>query len=158
MQTAWNALLAHTLTWSDCIPCAAGTYTNVTGSDEASDCILCLAGKFTHLTGSDGANDCVTCARGKYSEVPGADECLACTDCTDTPGSVETNPCTASHDTFCSAWQCTSEGLCAFDVRKGEQTLIWCPPSHDTVCAQQWQHTMLILNSISTWRAAVYIR
>jgi hypothetical protein len=42
---------------------------------------------------------------------------------------------------------CTSEGLCASDVRKGEQTLIWSPPSHDTVCAQQWQHAMLILNS-----------
>jgi hypothetical protein len=54
---------------TDCIDCAGGKYTDVTGSDEASDCIDCAGGKYLDVLGSDDAADCIGCVLGKYIDV-----------------------------------------------------------------------------------------
>eukprot|EP01045_Picozoa_sp_COSAG04_P063225 COSAG04_NODE_33446_length_148_cov_1086.918367_1_plen_35_part_10 len=35
------------MTEADCTACVAGTYVEVTGSDEEADCILCGVGKYS---------------------------------------------------------------------------------------------------------------
>lgn len=61
--------------WSDCMPCAAGSYGPTAG---ATSCMPCPAGTFGNATGgASRASACLRCAPGAYS-ASGATACAVC--------------------------------------------------------------------------------
>jgi len=65
-------------TTGNCIDCAAGTYSSVTGATSASVCTDCAAGTYSSET---GVSVCTSCAAGTYSSVTGATSASVCTSC-----------------------------------------------------------------------------
>lgn len=56
---------------SNCLPCAAGTY-SLAGN---SSCSVCQAGTYSS---SNGSSNCTRCQAGSYASVPGSTACLSC--------------------------------------------------------------------------------
>ena len=78
-----------------CIPCAAGKFLGVQGSEAEAECEPCAAGKYSETFGAVDATTCLPCQSGTYATSAGSSVCSEC-----------------PVDTFSSALGATSSEVC----------------------------------------------
>ena len=103
---------------TDCIVCAAGTYSAAVAATAASTCSDCAAGKYSAATGADANTACIDCVAGKYSTTAGADAVGTCIDCvlgtyvTATGSSAATDCADCAVGKYTAATASTAAGDC----------------------------------------------
>ena len=115
---------------SPCLPCAAGTYSEVVGatfytlclnciagrysSEGSSVCDLCAAGRYSNSTAAVSVSTCVGCPLGRYSGSLGSVSVAACSNCAagtySSVGHASCTNCTANLSSSSEAGTCCSLG------------------------------------------------
>ena len=90
---------------TDCIACVVGKYSTGTGRSAAggADCIDCPAGTYIDITASDELSDCIDCGADTYLEVTGSDDVSDCIACPDYSGTLAAAGSDAPADCTCDA-------------------------------------------------------